>query len=219
MGVTWLSLPRISAGQIVRSLLTEAYSMKTTMKKRTPIICAVSLMVVSLLSAAIAYEPTIEFTSVPARCTFDDLHGKVENVNPSDYEVIVYIFIPHDPFAAGWWVKPSLASPRTPIREDGTWTCDITTGGIDETATWIIAFLVHKDDNPKIPLHTYVLPEELCKKPHALVKRNMSRIIPFSGYDWEVKLMCGRELLLEPGGIISPILQKMCGLILKDSCT
>src|SRR5262245_19181302 len=40
--------------------------------------------------------------------------------------------------------KPYWSLPATLILADGTWTCDITTGGVDERATEIVAFLVPK---------------------------------------------------------------------------
>jgi hypothetical protein len=42
----------------------------------------------------------------------------------------------------GWWTKPYWSTPLSPIEEDLTWTCDITTGGVDEEATEVCTFLV-----------------------------------------------------------------------------
>jgi hypothetical protein len=55
-----------------------------------------------------------------------DLKGQVLHVNPADYYVAVFIRV-----RGGWWTKPYWAEPRTRIRVDGTWVCDITTGGVD----------------------------------------------------------------------------------------
>jgi len=44
--------------------------------------------------------------------------------------------------ASAWWTKPTLAQPSTAILPDGTWVCDITTGGIDAQADAIAAFVI-----------------------------------------------------------------------------
>jgi exo-beta-1,3-glucanase (GH17 family) len=86
--------------------------------------------------------PTIEFTYVPPRGSFNNLTGRVLHVSPFAYNVAVYIYV------SGWWTKPTFASPLTPIQADGSWTTDITTGGIDEQATQIAAFLVPDGYHP-----------------------------------------------------------------------
>lgn len=83
--------------------------------------------------------PAIFFTSVPAFGTFADLHGRVLHVDAAQFRVAVFIFVPG---AGGWWTKPYFNQPLTAIRSDGTWTCDVTTGGIDERATAYAAFVV-----------------------------------------------------------------------------
>lgn len=84
--------------------------------------------------------PAIEFTSVPAKGSVDNLKGKTTAVDPDSYVVVVYIKV-----SGGWWgPKPYWASPYTTIKSDGTWECDITTGGYDSTATDIIAFVLPK---------------------------------------------------------------------------
>ena len=62
---------------------------------------------------------------------------------------------------SGWWTKPTWAQPLTPIRADGTWECDITTGGIDERATQIVAFLVPASYAPPLAAGGPALPAEL----------------------------------------------------------
>jgi hypothetical protein len=90
--------------------------------------------------AAKADRPRIYFTRVPRLGSFDNLFGRVENVDPSQYAVAVYIRV-----GRGWWTKPYWAWPVTPLAADGSWSCDITTGGIDEKANTITAFLIPKD--------------------------------------------------------------------------
>lgn len=126
----------------------------------------------------------IEFTSVPAFGGDDDLHGLVTGVPPGAYSVYVCIFV------HGWWTKPTWGEPATPIQADGTWTCDITTGGGDETATRIAAFVVPVGLFP--PLMTgeatlspafecmAVASAEVARPPYL-------RVIDFSGYRWGVK--------------------------------
>jgi hypothetical protein len=75
------------------------------------------------------------------------------HVRPSDYKVAVYIRV-----GGGWWTKPTFASPLVEIRSDGSWTCDITTGGADETATEVAAFLVTNDYQPPAASGAATLP-------------------------------------------------------------
>lgn len=84
--------------------------------------------------------PSIELTYVPPYGSFENLNGRVRNVLPGTAKVIVFIRV-----RGGWWVKPYWNSPFTPISRDDTFTTDITTGGVDEEATEIRAYLVSKD--------------------------------------------------------------------------
>jgi len=54
--------------------------------------------------------------------------------------------------------KPYWSRPATLILADGTWTCDITTGGVDERATEIVAFLVPKTFSPPLASGQQTLP-------------------------------------------------------------
>lgn len=128
--------------------------------------------------------PAIKFTHVPPYGSFEDLQGQVRCVEPAEYKVAVYIFV------SGWWNKPTWAWPLTTIREDGSWTCDITTGGIDQLATKIIAFLVPNGYNPPLMSGGQTLPSELYENAvaEAETKREaVFRKINFSGYTWKVK--------------------------------
>jgi hypothetical protein len=80
--------------------------------------------------------PSIWFTSVPSIGSFADLKGSVSDVQPSTHRVVVYILV-----SGTWWIKPFFGS-LTSIESKGTWTCDITTGGHDESATRIAAYVV-----------------------------------------------------------------------------
>jgi hypothetical protein len=84
--------------------------------------------------------PSLRVTSSPPRGSFGNLRGMVEHVNPVEYQVAVFIYV-----AGGWWSKPTWTHPAVPVGADGTWEADITTGGIDEQATIIVAVLVPAD--------------------------------------------------------------------------
>ena len=82
-------------------------------------------------------EADIAFTDVPPIGSFDNLRGQVWHVEPDLNGVAVYIKV-----NGGWWIKPYFNEPVTRINCDGTWNCDITTGGIDSQATEVAAFLI-----------------------------------------------------------------------------
>jgi exo-beta-1,3-glucanase (GH17 family)/chitodextrinase len=85
--------------------------------------------------------PSIQFTYVPPKGNFnvDDLRGTVWHLLPSDHYVAVFIRV-----RGGWWIKPYFSSPQTLINCDGSWSCDITTGGVDEEADQITAYVFKK---------------------------------------------------------------------------
>jgi hypothetical protein len=86
---------------------------------------------------------SIAFTHVPAMGTSEDLSGRVLHVSPADHRVVVYICV-----AGSWWIKPYWADPTTIINDDGTWTCDVTTGGNDAYATDYVAYVIAADYTP-----------------------------------------------------------------------
>jgi hypothetical protein len=134
-----------------------------------------------IIAAAI---PTIELTSIPAYNSTDDLTGRIANVNPQDYHAAVFIFI------NGWWTKPFWDRSLTSIQPDGGWTCDITTGGIDETATRIAAFLVPKGVTPPRMSGQSAFPPEFLNAvvaQYEVIRPAVFRVITFSGYEWLVK--------------------------------
>lgn len=108
--------------------------------------------------------PTIEITYLPAYGSFEYLHGQVWHVRPSDYRVAVFIKV-----GSGWWTKPYWDSPLTIIKSDGSWVCDIVTGGIDEFATKIAAFLVPAGYNPPLRHGESSLPTDVQQKAVASV--------------------------------------------------
>jgi exo-beta-1,3-glucanase (GH17 family) len=81
--------------------------------------------------------PAIEFTQVPPVGSFEQVRGRVHHVWTGECVVAVYINV-----NGGWWTKPYWNRPATPIAANGTWAADITTGGIDERAREIAAYLL-----------------------------------------------------------------------------
>jgi hypothetical protein len=89
------------------------------------------------------------------------------HVDSADYQVAVYIEV------GGWWNKPYWNRPLAPIQSDGRWQCDITTGGVDEQATRIVAFLVPKGFQPPLLSGSATLPAVLAET--ALARAEVSR--------------------------------------------
>jgi exo-beta-1,3-glucanase (GH17 family) len=111
--------------------------------------------------------PSIEFTYVPPYGSTGNLRGQVWHVLPTDYKVAVYIKV-----NSGWWTKPYWNDPLTDIALDGSWVCDITTGGIDPQATEIAAFLVPNGFDPPGRSGESTLPSELYSYPYVTATRS-----------------------------------------------
>jgi|CXWL01.1.fsa_nt_gi hypothetical protein len=123
--------------------------------------------------------PTIDITHIPPYgwplphpvpndSNDDPMRGQVNNVLPPDtydnYYVTCYIELPDYPNITGetgWWVKPAYGLKKiTDIADDGTWFCDVTTGGYDEYATKFRAYLFSTSliEPPDYPPTECVLP-------------------------------------------------------------
>lgn len=91
--------------------------------------------------------PNISFTFVPPIGSFQNVKGLVSFTNtPCDtqeFRVAMYIHVPT--FQPDFICKPTQANPLTSLNQDGSWEADYTTGGVDETATQIVSFLVKSD--------------------------------------------------------------------------
>jgi len=113
-------------------------------------------------------QPEIELTYVPPIGSFDDLEGRIHHASALSHRVSVYIKV-----GSGWWTKPTFTNPLTYIWMDGEWACDITTGGIDEQATDIAAFLVPIGYVPPQVSNSPSLPDELFNNSvaHIIVSR------------------------------------------------
>jgi hypothetical protein len=137
----------------------------------------------------------IRLTHVPQypNLNGENLQGLVSGVDPQDHYIAVYIRVEDV-----WWLKPYLDYPRTNIRSDGTWSCNITTGGNDAYATEIAVYLLHKNCTPGICLPCYSLPA--CPQIISSVRQYIGppqRSIEFAGYQWQVKR---RDFPAGPGG-------------------
>ena len=88
---------------------------------------------------------SIVFTQIPALGTADLLKGQVNNMSPAEYsthKIGIYIYIPSDTSANGWWGPKPFATETVLIHPDGTWEANIATGGYDINAVKIAAILV-----------------------------------------------------------------------------
>ena len=116
-----------------------------------------------------AMEPTIEFTSVPAFGSSLNLEGIARHVDPERVRVAVYIRV-----HGGWWNKPYWDAPATELGSDGSFSLSIATGGQDEQATEIAAFLIAAELDPPAMRGQPELPPELFENAlaHASVTRS-----------------------------------------------
>jgi hypothetical protein len=130
---------------------------------------------------------SVEFTDVPPYGSFDNLQGKVHGVNTASNRVAVFIYVN----GAGWFAKPTCAAPLTTIQPDGTWTADITTGGSDQNATQIAAYVVPASFSHPCVTNAFCIPDTVAQQ--ALASALATRVAPatrafhWSGYDWWVK--------------------------------
>lgn len=99
----------------------------------------------------------IELDPVPIIGSTANLSGQVWHVRPVDHKIVVYIYVP----GAGWWIKPYFGSPLTYLANNGSWICDITTGGSDASATQIAVYLIPNSYSPPLLGGTATLPAEL----------------------------------------------------------
>lgn len=92
--------------------------------------------------------PTITFSSIPAIGSYARLKGTISGgINPNQLAIAVYINV-----AGGWWTKPYADAPLTVPNADGSWECDVTTGGIDQDAIEFLAFLVYRTTTVPVDL-------------------------------------------------------------------
>ncbi|MFA6382039.1 MAG: immunoglobulin-like domain-containing protein [Candidatus Buchananbacteria bacterium] len=92
----------------------------------------------AVASVAISRVPLIAFTYVPV---YGDTEGILKGVASSIHQELFRVAVV-ERVGGGWWTKPSFGNPLSDIGSDGRWACDITTGGNDQNATEIWAYLV-----------------------------------------------------------------------------
>ncbi len=100
----------------------------------------------------------ISFTNVPAFNTTDNLAGVIWNASPKQYAIAVLINV-----GGLWWSKPTLSAPVTLVACNCSFVCDITTGGSDQLATRIIAYMIPITYSPPTALGTKDIPPDLIK--------------------------------------------------------
>jgi hypothetical protein len=121
---------------------------------------------------------------VPAYGSTEDLQGRVLCADPATHRIAVFIYVD------GWYNKPYWTAPLTTIQPDGTWMCDVTTGGSDPQATQLAAFLLPAGYDPPPMFGQGVFPTDLWShaEAHRFASRGTgSRQIQFGGYSWWVK--------------------------------
>lgn len=136
------------------------------MKSRFAIL---ALLVLAIACAqAPASDVRIMFTDVPSKGSYGNLYGKVTGVESEHYKVAVYIRA-----NGGWWTKPYWNHPAVSINKHGNWTCDITTGGVDDQADAIVAFLVPINYSPPLSCDDWWIHKDVRK--HAIAKNVVKR--------------------------------------------
>jgi hypothetical protein len=127
-------------------------------------------------------QPTIAIQSVPPYSTSGWLTGNVSGVDFATHRVAVYIQIE----GAGWWSKPSLASPTVPIRSDGSFLADVVGGGLDDRATIFFVALVGPGVTVPTAAGSSRVPSSLTSLATDELER-YARTITFAGREWAVK--------------------------------
>lgn len=117
--------------------------------------------------------PSISFVFVPPYGAFLNLKGEVHRASPTQFRVAVCIKV-----HGGWWTKPYWDAPLTAIFPDGTFSVEITTGGEDEHATEIAAFLVPADYRPHSLAGEESIPAELLTRAVAQARAERSPTSP-----------------------------------------
>lgn len=139
-------------------------------------------------------DPIITFTFIPEVGSEEYLKGIIGNADSSQHKIAVYIKVDNT-----WWAKPYYDSRFTVIDSDAKWSCDIVTGGHDQDATDIAAFLLPNTYNPPIPSSESQIEESIRANAIATVsvtREVVERSITFSGYEWKVKASASK---LGPG--------------------
>lgn len=100
--------------------------------------------------------PSLDFTFVTPYGSTAKLEGQAWHVAPAQFRVVVFIQV-----SAQWWTKPFQNQPVTQLLPDGSFQTAIVTGGFDQQATRIIAFLIPNSYTPPLLLGAASIPQEL----------------------------------------------------------
>lgn len=153
------------------------------MTSRFLVAAAAGLGVLSGLPARIPAQ-SLAITSSPNYGASGSITGIVSGVaNPAAHGVAVYIHIE----GAGVWTKPTFAAPVTPVLANGTFTANVTSGGLDDRATVLCAVLLPPGfTTPPVAAGAAtfpVIPQALAT---ACVER-YAATLSFAGRTWGVK--------------------------------
>ena len=132
-----------------------------------------------LAPRATSADPTIKITSVPAYGGSGFLQGVVSGVPFEQYRVAPYIQIE----GAGWWTKPTFATPTLPINGDGTFAANVFTGGLDNRATIFCVALLPVGVTPPPASGDGRVPASLNPVAMDCLER-FGRTITFAGRTW-----------------------------------
>ncbi|MDE3164632.1 MAG: hypothetical protein KGN36_02415, partial [Acidobacteriota bacterium] len=134
-----------------------------------------------------AGEPAITFSRVPPFGSAAALTGRVADPAPRHFKIAVLIYVD----GLGWYSKPTCGAMFTRPRPDGSWSANIVTGGLDQKATRIAAYLLPSGFTANCALARDVLPDDIES---AAVARALAfredpgrRSIHFAGRDFWVK--------------------------------
>ena len=125
--------------------------------------------------------PAIQITGVPAYGTNGSMTGTVSGVDYTQYCVSPYIQIKR----SGWWTKPTFAATTVAIDPNGTFSANVTSGGVDDQATIYYAAVVPIGSTTPWDWRTSapVISDSVAS---ASLERYGSTV-QFAGYAWGVK--------------------------------
>ena len=135
--------------------------------------------------------PGILITNLPPFGSVQNLSGVVTGVEPANYKVAAFIYVP----GYGWASKPTCAQPLTSINPDRSWTTSITTATSDASATRVAAVLVPNGSALECVQGQPFLTNAFSTAAASTVITRPSpgrRWLNFAGYDWWVKTSANR---------------------------
>ncbi|HDT15526.1 MAG TPA: hypothetical protein ENN55_04885 [Firmicutes bacterium] len=133
--------------------------------------------------------PVIELLDVPDHGQKGVLTGRIKNLDGGGYNAAVYVY------KNGWYNKPFWKPCESEIKNDGSFSCDITTEAGDEFASKIAVFAVKKGIKPRLLAGEKKLPASLYEE-SAAGREYQRMYIDFSGYKWVVS---SSKTLMGPG--------------------